>query len=906
MVALPALHLRRSLARRLRGALPAVALVIAASAAPANAAWTPAVNVSPSTPDTADPAVAVGGNGYRVAAWLRGDGLNQRVQFSTRSASFWSALEYASPAGRDVDDPQVAVDADGDAIFVWRRFNGLNWVVEARTRSAAGVLGAIQTLSSSGHDAFEPQVRVDGPGNSVFTWRRVDSFGISRVYARHRSAAGDPRACSDAVERRPGRPRSAPGDHVVGRRGGGLAAVRRGQPARRGEGVACRRDRRRAAQTLRRGGRRRRAGGRVRGGCRGCLRLDGVRWREPAGPDAAHGWLRRARTGTDRLGRRPGRARSRSGDRADGERRPDLCRLDGTNWRIQAQSESVDGAASAVSTLSASGGDALDPRVAVNSSGHALIAWRRFDGSRWSLQSRERDRAGALLGTRGHSGDHDAFDPRVAMNTSGEALLAWRPDNNVRSAYGIAVRRRLADGRYAAVEPLFSGYHSAREEQVAVAPDGSAVMAWRRSDGPAWRIEGRRRGADGTLGPVVLLGPGELDEAHLRVVVDADGDALATWDAPSESGYPGVMARAWNADGTLGPTQRVTSSGRRAEIAMTSGGETFIAWEQWAADHAEVVGRNRLADGTFGPAVRLSRVGGWGFAPEVARSAAGRTIIAWKGYVGTGNEPVEVRSRAADGTLSPVQSASPNEVVGEHDVAVADNGAGYVMWRRDLDGRYAVRGRGIGATDQLGALQGLTPTTTNAIRPQVAPMANGRWSPRGWCSRRTPVAGCRPASARPTAPWARRAISPARLLSSTAPRASPCVAPRTPSSSGHGTSRNSSSRSRPGSCRRPVCWVRSPACRTRRGTPGARRSPRGCRCCRRLGGARRANGSARPGVGRTLSAAHRSGRVDGAEKEGLVFRASWVEPSIGLEPMTPSLPWKCRCADPAYRCIPMR
>jgi hypothetical protein len=46
--------------------------------------------------------------------------------------------------------------------------------VQARTRSAAGVLGAVQTLSASGQDAYYPQVAVNQSGNAATVWNRYD------------------------------------------------------------------------------------------------------------------------------------------------------------------------------------------------------------------------------------------------------------------------------------------------------------------------------------------------------------------------------------------------------------------------------------------------------------------------------------------------------------------------------------------------------------------------------------------------------------------------------------------------------------------------------------------------------------------------------------------------------------
>jgi hypothetical protein len=141
--------------------------------------------------DALDAQVAVDGTGDAVFTWVRPDEAAKfRVQARARSAAgTLSAVQTLSDNGRDAFEPQVAVDATGDAVFAWQRFDGTNDRVQARARSAAGALSAVQTLSSGGQNAANPQVAVDATGDAVLTWRRFDGAHY-RVQARSRSAAG--------------------------------------------------------------------------------------------------------------------------------------------------------------------------------------------------------------------------------------------------------------------------------------------------------------------------------------------------------------------------------------------------------------------------------------------------------------------------------------------------------------------------------------------------------------------------------------------------------------------------------------------------------------------------------------------------------------------------------------------
>jgi uncharacterized protein GlcG (DUF336 family) len=140
------------------------------------------------------PQVAVDDDGDAVFTWRRFDGSGAfccfRAQARARSAAgTLSAVQTLSTSGRDAFDPHVAVDPDGDAVFTWERYDGANWRIQARARSAAGILSGVQILSEAGQNAQGPRVAVDAGGDAVFTWQRSDGTNV-RIQARTRSATG--------------------------------------------------------------------------------------------------------------------------------------------------------------------------------------------------------------------------------------------------------------------------------------------------------------------------------------------------------------------------------------------------------------------------------------------------------------------------------------------------------------------------------------------------------------------------------------------------------------------------------------------------------------------------------------------------------------------------------------------
>ncbi len=164
---------------------------IQARARSAAGALGPVQTLSGAGQTASSPQLDLDPDGDAVITWVRFDGTDNRIQALARSAAgVLSPVQTLSAAGEDAFEHQVAVDATGDAVFTWSRFIGTHTRVQTRARSAAGVLSAVQTLSDPGANASGPQVGVDTDGDAVFAWRRPDVGANFRVQGRARSAAG--------------------------------------------------------------------------------------------------------------------------------------------------------------------------------------------------------------------------------------------------------------------------------------------------------------------------------------------------------------------------------------------------------------------------------------------------------------------------------------------------------------------------------------------------------------------------------------------------------------------------------------------------------------------------------------------------------------------------------------------
>jgi hypothetical protein len=378
-----------------------------------------------------------------------------------------------SAAGAGSHYVQAAIGADGGAAFAWR---GATGQVHARNRSATDVLGPIRDLSEPGVVAHDPHMAVDGDGAAVVVWT-VPIGANYRVQARTLSAAS---ALSSTQTLSP-----------IGYSGERpYVAV---DPD--GDAVAA------------------------------WMRTEVAEYRIQAGSRSAAGALG------------PIKTLSKAGQQAlfpkvavdaDGDAVIAWMRFDGMHYRVQARTLSADGVTGPVRTLSKAGADAWNPRVAIDADGDALIVWRRHDGAHIRVQARALSKTGVLgpvqsLSAAGRSADN----PEVAMDADGDAIAVWQDQYG--TTWRVQTRTRSKSGALGAIQTLSKAGQSAFHPQVAADADGDAAFVWAYLDGSHYRVQARFRSKAGALGKVRTLSPTGVLAGGQRVVMDADGGAVAIW-----------------------------------------------------------------------------------------------------------------------------------------------------------------------------------------------------------------------------------------------------------------------------------------------------------------------------------------------------------------------------------------
>jgi hypothetical protein len=310
---------------------------------------------------------------------------------------------------------------------------------------------------------------------------------------------------------------------------------------------------------------------------------------------------------------------------------------DGANQRIQLTTDTA-GQVAAPSTVSPAGGDAREPRMAIDAAGTATLVWLRANVSSDLLQAARVAPSGGVTALAdiavapSSSLDH----VRVAVAADGTALVAWH------SGAGVALARIAANDAVGAPTSLSN---AGTAPEVAVAAPGAAAVCWLDGIAPTLTPTCRRVDAQGVLGAPVVLGAVGENATLDGAAAPLDASAYVAWRLGSS-----VLVRRVDASGSAGASieldaSAAASSEPRVATADDTSGQ--VAWQ--AADGSLHAARVTSTD-VHDPSVVLSTSGETVAGIEL-HAAGGIALATWNG----GPSGTEVRLAR----LAPVPAPAP-------------------------------------------------------------------------------------------------------------------------------------------------------------------------------------------------------------------------------------------------------
>jgi hypothetical protein len=423
--------------------------------------WSAPENLSVSTSTTSNPQVSSDSAGNAVAVWMRVTVEGQTpdelcdapdlcvVETSVfdPGAETWSAPFQLSPNGQNAAEADVVMNGNGDAMAIWRRTSAQETVVEARFFDGATWLAA-DVLSNPITGARGPQISVGSAGTFTAVWYRAQNQNQNLIESSRYTAGSWAAAVPLSTEE------NAVISRVVTDDLGRVIAVWRAQLVANDP----------TAPYVAR-----------------AARFSGGSWGAPQTISSGTQSVEAPQVAID----------------GDGNAIATWHQSDGANTLIRVNRYSVgSGLWQAVpETLSATGGNALNPRIESDSAGNMTILWRRFDSAGYSvIQTRKYTQSSGLWGVVVNlsATGRQANSQRLAVDPAGNVTAVWRRNNAAGEAIVQSARYSPGTNTWGAARDLSAVGASAFSPATDVDASGTVIVVWTRSNGTVPVVQASR------------------------------------------------------------------------------------------------------------------------------------------------------------------------------------------------------------------------------------------------------------------------------------------------------------------------------------------------------------------------------------------------------------------------------
>lgn len=646
--------------------------------------------------------VEIAANGDAAAVWVEVGAHTSVIRYAIRPAGRrWQAPRNLSPVGQEARSPDLAIDGNGNAIAVWQASAGAHDVVEAAVRPAGGRFRPPRTVAQAEQSVIAglgpPKVAVDRKGNTIAVWAGgIYSDPIVEVAAgtsRHGlrsphplSAGRFPEVAADASGSATIVWESNRGVEAAFRPAGGRfrAPQRLGAGAytypqlavnARGDalvawaggsypGLTVQAAFRKAGKPF---------GPAERVGSAGDLLLGLRAALDPRGNGIVLWRADRYDTSPLQAALRPSGGTFAATQILTPDAGAFALALDargnttavwsryGGDWVVQSATRARGGLRfGAPRDLSTPGYNALDPDIAADAAGNAVVVWQRSQGRDFIVQAVTRSVLKVSKPGSGSAGGQGswlgwavlseaaAHEPRLAVDGRGNATAVWGTKNGTDQGVVQAAFRPVG-GRFRAPQDISPPGLWAGPD-LGVDEAGNATAVWASGSPPAVLVRAATRPAGGSFGPPHDLAQPDRLVFSPRIAVNARGDAAALWIASDGESYV-VRAAFRPAGGTFGAPENVFNVGLEPqvptfEVAIDSKGDAVAVWVATHPSHSVVQAAYRPTGGSFAlPEMLAEAKGDSQFieGPVVAMDAGGNAIAAWwnTGAIQTALRPAE-------------------------------------------------------------------------------------------------------------------------------------------------------------------------------------------------------------------------------------------------------------------------
>ncbi|VAX26455.1 putative esterase [hydrothermal vent metagenome] len=287
-------------------------------------------------------------------------------------------------------------------------------------------------------------------------------------------------------------------------------------------------------------------------------------------------------------------------------------------------------------------GSAFDPQVALDPNGNAIVAWSQWGDTLTNIwANRFAPGTGWEIAEKIEIDDAGgAFSPQVALDPNGNAIVTWRQWDGTRD--NIWANRFVPGTGWGTAEKIATDdTGNALDPQMALDPNGNAIVTWRQWDGTRWNIWANRFVPGTGWGTAEKIETDDTGHAvSPQVALDPKGNAIVTWEQ-SDGTRTDVWANRFLPSTGWGTAEKIETDdagdASDPQVALDPNGNAIVTWEQSDGTRTDVWA-NRFVPGIgwrTAEKIEIDDDSVFNFNPQVALDPNGNAIVTWQQWDGT-------------------------------------------------------------------------------------------------------------------------------------------------------------------------------------------------------------------------------------------------------------------------------
>ena len=220
---------------------------------------------------------------------------------------------------------------------------------------------------------------------------------------------------------------------------------------------------------------------------------------------------------------------------------------------------------------------AFEPQIGIDSYGNALVVWRQ--GTNNDIYSNRYDSTtGWGTPMRIESVNNPGNEPQIAINSDGNAIAIWTQDNQ----YVYSNRYDSGTGLWDTEVLIETDAGNADSPQVAIDPDGNAIAVWHQNNHDIY--SNRYDSGTGLWGTAAeeIDDSGANQAAYPQVAIDPDGNAIVVW-RQDDGTYDSIYSNRYTSGTGWGTAELIENNASAAyepQIAIDPDGNAIAVWQQ--------------------------------------------------------------------------------------------------------------------------------------------------------------------------------------------------------------------------------------------------------------------------------------------------------------------------------------